>query len=286
MEDIRITNEVMPVIEINFEEVKSALQGTLDKYKGIVVTEETLSGCKATQKDLAGMRIQIDNYRKDKKKIMEQPIKAFEEQCKELISLVEMAEAPIKEGIKVFDDLKRTEKYAVAERLIAEVAENMELRPKYAARLTVSEKYCNLTAKESDVRSDLDLRSMVLREEQNKEDELLDIIKDTIEIENRSIKSKLKIEDFQRMISNGVPTRDILAEVKQRAMKIFEAENSLPVNPDPVPVPDPVVQKTIVPDKAYFAVYRMSGSIDQLRGVSQYLKTNEIAYNVTEQGEI
>ena len=37
----------------------------MDKYKGIVVTEEGLQDCKATQKKLAGLRNNIDKYRKD-----------------------------------------------------------------------------------------------------------------------------------------------------------------------------------------------------------------------------
>ena len=48
--DIKIEEETLPVIRINFDAMKDALTGTLEKYKGIVVTKETLSGCKATQK--------------------------------------------------------------------------------------------------------------------------------------------------------------------------------------------------------------------------------------------
>ena len=69
-----------------------------------------MSSCKSTQRELAGVRNKIDTYRKDKKKIFSKPIADFENQCKELISLVEKAEQPIKDGIKVFDDLKREEK--------------------------------------------------------------------------------------------------------------------------------------------------------------------------------
>ena len=53
------------------------------------------------------MRIKIDTYRKDKKKELSKPIAVFEDQCKDLISLIEKAEQPIKDGIKVFDDEKK-----------------------------------------------------------------------------------------------------------------------------------------------------------------------------------
>ena len=54
-------NKVLPVINANFEEVKVSLIETMEKYKGIVVTEDGLKDCKATQKDLAKIRNDIDN---------------------------------------------------------------------------------------------------------------------------------------------------------------------------------------------------------------------------------
>lgn len=293
MEDIRIINEVMPVIEVNFDEVKTALTETLEKYSRLVVTEETLMGCKATQKDLAGVRTKIDTYRKDKKKALSEPITAFENQCKELIALVEKAEQPIKDGIKVFDDKKREEKKAVAERLLLEVAAVLELNEKYTSRLTIDERYCNLTAKEVDVRSDLEAKAMTLKVEQDRETELIEIIKDSIDMENQRINSKLDFKDFERLIQGGMATKDILSEIKSRADGIFKAEH-----PEPkVEIKDVIKEETKVEiiepiieepkDKpVYFANYRITGSIEQLRSVSEFIKANGITYKVIEQGEI
>ena len=82
------------------------------------------------QKELASLRIKIDTYRKDKKKSLSAPIVFFEEQCKELIALVEKAETPIKDGIKVFDDKKKDGKRDKAVSIIAEVVSRMELGEK------------------------------------------------------------------------------------------------------------------------------------------------------------
>ena len=90
--EFTVKKEVLPVIQINFKEMKAALEETLTEYDGIVVTEQSLSTCKGKQRDLASLRVKIDNYRKDKKKELSRPIKAFEDQCKELISLIEKAE--------------------------------------------------------------------------------------------------------------------------------------------------------------------------------------------------
>lgn len=98
-----------PVITTNFDEVKTDLETRLEAYKGLVVTEDTLSGAKNAQKELASLRVEIDNRRKEVKKSYNKPLEEFENKCKELIALVEATEQPIKEGIKTFDDMRREE---------------------------------------------------------------------------------------------------------------------------------------------------------------------------------
>jgi len=291
MEDIRIIQESLPVIKINFDEMKSALTETLKNYQGIIVTEESLSSCKATQKELAGVRNKIDTYRKDKKKLLSKPIAAFEEQCKELISLVEQAEQPIKQGISVFDDMKREEKRNTALKLIQEVIAEQELNEKYGSQLTVTDKYCNLTAKEKEVKDDLISRAITLKVEQDREAELIDIIKDAIESENEKINTKLSFTDFQRYIDMGIATKEILQEIKSRADTIYRAENPPKVVEQAnIPQQQESVSKLIVEPvrelKQYYAEYRITGSLEQLRSVSKFLKDNGIKYTTGEQGEI
>ncbi len=294
MQEIIILNEVVPVIEINFEEVKRGLTETLQEYKGYVVTDENLSLCKATQKKLAGLRTDIDTYRKDKKKILSAPIVDFENQCKELISLVEQAEQPIKDGIKVFDDVKREEKRQTALKIIEEAIIKIGLNEKYASELYVEDKYCNLSAKKSDVKTDVEQRAFALKIDQDREQELLEIIQDTIDTENQRINKKLTLADFNRLIQMNVPTKDILQEIKQRANAIYEAENPKPIEPTP-PEPEPMKEPTKEDVKVItveevketcFAVYRIVGELEQLRKVSAFLKENDITYKVLDQGKL
>lgn len=291
MEDIKILKESLPVIKINFDELKLALTETLESYKGIVVTEDSLSSCKSTQRELAGVRNKIDTYRKDKKKILSKPIADFENQCKELISLVEKAEQPIKDGIKVFDDLKREEKRKQALELIEEVATEQELNEKYASRLEVLDRYCNLIAKSSEVKDDLTSRAMTLKVEQDREIELIEIIKDTINTENEKINTKLKFTDFQRYIDRGVSTKEILQEIKMQSDRVFRAENPPKVEeqPNTLQQEEVIIKSIIEPvriNKTYFAEYKITGPLEQLKSVSKFLKDNGINYIVENQGEL
>ena len=53
-------------------------------------------------------------------------------------------------------------------KLIAEVITETELNEKYGSRLDVLDKYCNLTAKDSDVKADLTTRAFTLKVEQDR----------------------------------------------------------------------------------------------------------------------
>jgi hypothetical protein len=287
--DILIEKETLPVIKINFEDLKSELTETLQKYNNIVVTEQSLSGCKSTQKELAGLRIKIDNYRKDKKKELSAPIVAFEEQCKELVALIEKAEQPIKDGIRVFDDKKKDAKRELALKVIAKVIREMGLFAKYAQRLDVSERYCNLTATELDIRNDVEARAMALKVEQDRELELIEIIKATIDSENENIKSKMSLADFQRVMDMGMPTTQVIAEIKTRAQKIYAAEN---IKEEPKEEPKQEVIETKeepkepIVEQKYFAIYKVTGTERELLSLSAHLKSEMLSYSVVEQGEI
>lgn len=225
-----ILNKQLPVISMNFEEVKMSLVETMDKYKGIVVTEEGLKDCKATQRDLAGLRKKIDTYRKQVKKEMEVPIKDFEGQCKELISLVDGVEVPIKEGIEVFNDKVRKEKMQYAEKIIAENITKYELEEKFSSQLNVLDSYTNLTATLKSIREDIEVRTKALKDQQDQEKAQAQILKATIiatvEGANATINTKLKAEDFYKYIDRSYNVAQVVNEVNRAAELVRNTEKA------------------------------------------------------------
>ena len=291
--DIQVTEFTAPKIVINYETLKAELQKNLETYRGLVVTEDTLAGSKAAQKELASLRVKIDTYRKDKKKELEKPIKSFEAQCKELIALVDSVEQPIKEGIKVFDDQKREEKREIALQFIARVAAETGLNEKYAAKLDVLDKYTNLTATAKAVREDLESRAFALKVEQDREAERLEIIKNVLDGENSRLRTKIELEMWQRHIDNNVPTGHIIQQIKDYASKLYEAENK-PVEPPKeqqhteMPAQEEKQPETpqAQPVKQYTATLKLVGNITELRSVSAFLKGHGISYEVLDQREV
>lgn len=288
-------NKQLPVITINFEEVKASLIENMDIYKGIIVTEESLKDCKSTQKELAGLRNKVDGYRKDVKREMEKPIKEFEGQCKELIGLIEEVERPIKLGITEFDNKRKEEKRKFADINIFKISQALGLEKKYAEQLTVLDKYLNLTASAKSVVEDITQRAESLKQQQNMEKAKLELLKGsietTLEAVNVTIKTHLKYIDFEKYIEMGWDAARIIREINDRARMIREAEKPKEETKEPVQIPvdikaPEVPQQSKNDEQLYFVDTYVEGSFEQIQALSKYLQANGYKYEVHSKGKV
>ena len=306
MKEIQI-NKQLPVITMNFEEVKASLVENMEKYKGIIVTEESLKDCKATQKDLAGLRNKLDSYRKDVKKEMEKPIKAFESECKELIGLIAEVEAPIKSGILEFDNKRREEKRKFADIKIFETCQALGLEKKYADQLTVLDKYLNLSASAKSVLEDIEQRAEALKQQQNMDKVKAEMIKANIESAletvNLTLKTPLQYSDFEKYLALGWDGPRIVREINERAAQIRQAEKAAEEmatkrieeekQKEEVQIPmdlkpkAPEVPKEVKEDepRLYVELY-VEHNLEEMKILSKYLKDKGYKYIVHEQGKV
>lgn len=288
-------NKQLPVITMNFEEVKASLIENMEIYKGIIVTEESLKDCKSTQKELAGLRNKVDGYRKDVKREMEKPIKEFEGQCKELIGLIEEVERPIKSGITEFDNKRREEKRKFVDINIFKISQALGLEKKYAEQLTVLDKYLNLTASAKNVVEDITQRAESLKQQQNMEKAKLELLKGsietTLEAVNTTIKTPLKYTDFEKYIEMGWDAARIIREINDRARMIREAEKPKEETKEPVQIPvdikaAEVPQQLKKDEQLYFVDTYVEGSFEQIQALSKFLQANGYKYEVHSKGKV
>lgn len=299
MKDLEVSKQ-LPIININYEDVKASLIETVDKYKGIVVTEEGLKDCKATQKELAGLRNKIDEYRKAVKKEISEPITVFENQCKELIGLVLEAEKPIKEGIEVFDNLRREEKRTKVLGFISESVQVHQLNEKYSSRLTVLDKYLMLTGSLKSIKEDVEQRALMLLQEQDKELGMIQVIQGTIKGVNETIKTPLKFEDFKNLIDMNYPVVKILEEINKRAAMIREAEKPKPVEQpkEEIKPTEPINEQVSIPldvkvtnkikedEQLYFYELKIVANFENCKKLIELLKTDGFEYTVKDKGKV
>lgn len=285
-------NKQLPVITANFDEVKESLNQSLEKYKGIIVTEETLQDCKKTQQDLSKVKNGIETFRKSVKKEMEVPIKEFEAKCKELVGLIGEIEQPIKDGITVFDNKRREEKRTKALEFIKDAVAKHGLDEKRASKLTVIDKYLNLSASGKSVKEDIEQRALMLLQEQDRELGVIQVINGTIKAVNEGISTKLKIDDFKTLIEMNTPVARIIEEIHKRAEKIKEAEKpkeEIKVDPPKEEVSIPVDLAAHTPaeekeEKLYFYELKIIADAEHMLKLKELIQSEGFKYETINKG--
>lgn len=285
-------------IVVDFNALKSRLVVTLEDYKNIVVTEKTLSIAKKKQKEMAGMRSQLDDFRKKVKRAYTEPLEIFETQIKSLISLVADTEKSLKDDIQGFDDKRREEKRDIAEKIIRELAEEYGLIEKFASQIELRRKYYNLTAKESDVRSDVESQCMALKQKQDNEESIKRTIENAVISQNESIVAKLTPSVYISLIGK-MPTDEIIDRILKRGKEIREMESKAnenkiaqeavrqPESKEKTEQEEQVQKQGKTPENGNQDVYRVTycvvGNAEQMQSVSKFLRDNQIVYTVESQ---
>lgn len=301
-------NKVLPVINANFEEVKVSLIETMEKYKGIVVTEDGLKGCKATQKDLAKIRNDIDTYRKLIKKEMTAPITEFENKCKELIALVKETEAPILEGIAIYDEKRRQEKIDYILDNITIAVSEVGLNEKYAARLNVNDIKFTLNTSLKSIREDINEKAKNLKalqiaeEEKSKSD--ISIIETTVQASNEGQEVVLEINNYIDKYKNGMPLNSVIQAINNdrklievTAKKALEkaereAKEKEVIVSEEVKVTEVKVEETKVIKsdekeiKKCFYTLKITHDLDRMRELAKFLKENGFKFEKLDEGWI
>lgn len=224
--DLIVLDQKLPIININFDEVEKELQRLLTFYQGLAVTEETINDAKEVQKKLAKLGKEINQRKIEIKKEMSAPITAFEERCKRLIAMVDEVNAPIKEGLQVFEDKRREEKADQVNQYIQLKVANAGLLPKYARLITVDDKYLNVTTTMKSIKEDIDAKVETLEAAQAEAAKAQETIAAHIQQMNDLLEliTPITPEEFTWIHDEDLDLPGTLAEITRRAKDRKAAE--------------------------------------------------------------
>lgn len=280
-------------IETNFTEVRENLKFSLEKYRGLLVSEETLKDCKATQKELAGLRNKVDSYRKETKSKLQEPIKKFEEECKELLSLIVEVEKPIKEGIAKFDEKRRQEKVLSALDYLRAKMEENELNEKYRLRISIHDIKINLTNSMKSIKEEIDVKVSNLKALQEAELREKALAKNTItqyiEAVNEDINTKLTYSEFSKFVEDGWTVDKIMSLINGQVKKIKEAEKVkevAPVESIEQELVESIRAKEPVSKEKFFVELKIVGDKYQMGELKNFLETRNFEHKLLNQGRI
>jgi hypothetical protein len=193
----------------NFEDVKQRLTDDIKKYADLIVSETNLLDMEKTQKEIASLRIRLQKFKLAVKKDFEKPYEAFELQVKELASLIESAEKPIKDQIQKYEDDRREAKRIQCEKMICEISAELGLLEKYSSQIVVADKYLNRTQKVKDTKEDiqqkvcwfLDIQAKEIADEAART-EKISMAKMMCEFMSKELATPLTFEDVENKINS------------------------------------------------------------------------------------
>ena len=133
-------------IDWNFEELKKEVTEKANVYKSLVYTDENIKEAKADRATLNKFSKALNDGKKDVKKMMLEPYSVFEGQVKELIAIVDEANANIDSQVKAYDQKKREEKLIKVEEIYDRTfASAEELKEILTFKRVFKESYLNVT---------------------------------------------------------------------------------------------------------------------------------------------
>ena len=141
-------------LKANFTEMKAALTEFCEPYKHLIVSEDAISQAKADRAKVRSVANHIDEYRKFVKKAYTEPLKVFEDKCKELTALCDEASDNIDEQVKAYEAKRKEEKIF----LLKDYYDHAEKKyPAYAQwEFLYNEKWGNVTYSLDKAHKDID----------------------------------------------------------------------------------------------------------------------------------
>ena len=113
----------------NFEDLAKSVTMLVDKYKGMVVTDDTTTEARKSQAELNAAIKQIEDFRKAIKKEYNEPYNAFKASTDKLKESLEAAKQPIKDALDKYAEEAKRERQIMAKKDLNDILEARDLKP-------------------------------------------------------------------------------------------------------------------------------------------------------------
>lgn len=240
------------LIEFNFQELKKELEVSLQKYQNLVVTQEDLKSFEKTRAELNKVSKMINDEKIRIKKLYSEPLVKFENEVKELISMITTVNTQIDLQIKEFEDSFKVEKLAQIKEFHKTV-----LKERFKFDLLFEHKYLNKGMKLKDVLDDL----------QYKHDKALEDI---------SIIKQMNVDDVNWLLALYEDKLDVSSSLSEyNRLQDAIKKHSVKV----APTPKNVENELEMPNTEFLTVsFTVKGTRQQLLALTEYLNSNKIEW--------
>lgn len=274
----------LKAVEFNFQELKTELTNRLEKYKGLVYTEDQTKEAKADKANLNRLKTAFEDKRKEVKAKCLEPYESFEKKMKELVALIEKPILQIDSGIKKFEEKQKSEKKETLKGFYSEYIG--DLKSLVPFEKLFNEKMLNATVKVSDSQKEI-LNKI---EQINKDLIVITELKSAFEIQVKDF--YLRSFDLSGALSEGKRLEDQKKKMDELESKRQEEAKK---KADPVIIAKPVfvdpqeavttpeekkeaVSVMVETPQIYTIDFRVHATEEQLTALKQFLTTNKINF--------
>lgn len=242
----------------NNAELAKYLEEKLEKYNGLVVTEDNLKEMKSVLKEIVSIRTKLTRFGADKKRELKIPYNTFTAELEQVLAVVSRVENPIANQIGEFEQQEMLKRKETVLKMVEDKAQSLGIREEYKNRVMPNPKWWeNKTAKMSDVALSVEeMLKGVLEQQQNDDDlkrmqaEKVEMIKMKIELfnQNYALDTPIQYEEIQHCVNN-VPFGELDSVIAAEFEKRLEIELKAKEPKEPV---EAIVEQEETLDPAQF----------------------------------
>lgn len=236
----------------NNAELAKYLEEKLEKYNGLVVTEDNLKEMKSVLKEIVSIRTKLTRFGADKKRELKIPYNTFTSELEQVLAVVSRVENPIANQIGEFEQREMLKRKDFVLNTITEKSQALGIREEYANRVLPNPKWWeNKTAKMSDVTIAIDEMLKGVLEQQKNDDDLkrmqaekVEMIKMKIDLfnQNYALDTPIQYEEIQHRLNN-VPFGELDSVIAAEFEKRLEIELKAK---EPQETPRPILEHDVV----------------------------------------
>ena len=243
----------------NNAELAKYLEEKLEKYNGLVVTEDNLKEMKSVLKEIVSIRTKLTRFGADKKRELKIPYNTFTAELEQVLAVVSRVENPIVNQIGEFEQQEMLKRKETVLKMVEDKAQSLGIREEYKNRVMPNPKWWeNKTAKMSDVALSVEeMLKGVLEQQQNDDDlkrmqaEKVEMIKMKIDLfnQNYALDTPIQYEEIKHRVDN-VPFGEldsVIAEEFEKRLEIeLKAKEPQQAKPDLAFTEQPQVTEEII----------------------------------------
>lgn len=216
----------MPAISFSYDKLVAEAKAITAKYENLVVTEDQVKDIKKDMAELNAAKNRLDKARKDVVRQINEPVKIFEAQIKEVCAIFDSTYKYLQEQVQVFVQKERDEKREEVKAIIAEELAASREQVEQDLEILILESWLNKTTSLKSVREAIkDIIQKKIETERAEHERAL-AIEQAVKAINAEFGVDLPLTTFMDPynLSLKIPLAEVTTAIRKKAEKLVSQQ--------------------------------------------------------------